>query len=296
MTTTQQLEAYRRGRHRELRRPAPKTVPAAVDRGGRCRLGAVGRRRPGLRRHVASGAGRSSRFDAAGTTGCGGAPKICAPLFTITLPDSSLGSVAVSRLDRLRADADSVRSWPRDATGALVPPGIPRCAPPLWTTASDRLRPRRTVRDPSGVGRSRVRHGREREPTRPCSRVRRGRRARAATRPPDSSARSIWDSGRGRSHDRRPTPSPDSWPTGWSSSPARRGIPAANPGCSLTMRTAPLAWTAPAGRTSATVTTIAYGTAVRPRSGTRSLGLRVVAYHLSLIGPGGVLSSGRAAA
>ena len=105
---------------------------AAVDRVGRFRLGAVGLRKVAVYVTTRSGPGAIVAFDAAGSTGCFGAPKTCGPLFTISMPAPSLGSVAVSVSSTPRRPNNVVVAGYRTAT---CQPESRVVRTPLWTSA-----------------------------------------------------------------------------------------------------------------------------------------------------------------
>ena len=82
---------------------------------------------------LASGGAYVSAFDAAGTTGCTGSPKVCVPLWTTTgLPISAgnVGSPAIS--DGVLYIANGTL-FAFDAAGSTDCSGIPTVCAPLWT-------------------------------------------------------------------------------------------------------------------------------------------------------------------
>ena len=73
-------------------------------------------------------------FDATGTTGCGGTPKTCGPLWTgaTTLTDVVASSPAVAN-GVVYVGADDHRLWAFDAAGSIGCSGVPKTCVALWT-------------------------------------------------------------------------------------------------------------------------------------------------------------------
>ena len=72
-------------------------------------------------------------FDAAGTTGCGGSPKTCTPLWTADLgSDLTLTSPAVANGTVYMATADGLL-MAFDAAGNAACSGVPKACAPIWT-------------------------------------------------------------------------------------------------------------------------------------------------------------------
>ncbi len=78
-------------------------------------------------------------YDESGTTNCTGAPKVCQPLFSATLPANTLGSVDVSGGVAYVQTANSNASGTLvavDANGVTNCSGSPLVCQPLWTAPS----------------------------------------------------------------------------------------------------------------------------------------------------------------
>jgi hypothetical protein len=85
--------------------------------------------------NTGSGTGRLSAYDAAGTTGCSGAPRFCSPLWTASPDGPILASVAVSG-GKVFAISEHGTLYAFDAAGQTGCAGTPKVCSPLWTAAA----------------------------------------------------------------------------------------------------------------------------------------------------------------
>ncbi len=85
--------------------------------------------------YVGSPGGQLSAFDATGTTGCSGSPKVCTPLWTGSTGGAIYASPAVSNGAVIVAANDG-KIYAFDAAGSTNCSGSPKTCTPLWTATT----------------------------------------------------------------------------------------------------------------------------------------------------------------